>query len=56
MKLKELCEILNKSESTLMTNFSRTKNNLEKKGIILTKIGEGKNAEYFIQYKKEDNK
>lgn len=54
MTLKEICKILGKSEVTLITNFKRTQENLKKKGIMLIKIGTGKNAEYFIKYK-EDN-
>jgi len=54
MTLKEVCKILGKSEITLITAFNRTKENLEKKGIILIKEGRGKKAQYYIEYK-EDN-
>lgn len=53
MTLHEVCKILGKSESTLMTAFNRTKQNLEKKGIILIKEGIGKNAQYYIEYKED---
>lgn len=48
MTLFELSKKLNKSPSTLMTNFRRTQENLKKKGIIIIKEGEGKNANYII--------
>ena len=50
MNLQEACQELHKSETTLTTAFKRTKDNLEKNGIILTKIGQGKKAEYYIEY------
>ena len=53
MNLQEVCKILGKSETTLITSFQRTKTNLEKKGIILIKQGQGKKAEYFIEYKED---
>lgn len=53
MNLQEVCKILGKSETTLITSFQRTKINLEKKGIILIKQGQGKKAEYFIEYKED---
>lgn len=54
MTLQEVCQILGKSETTLISSFNRTKKNLEKKGIILTKQGEGQKAAYDIQYKERD--
>lgn len=53
MTLQEVCKILGKSETTLITSFNRTKENLAKKGIILTKEGRGKKAIYNIIYKEE---
>ena len=50
MTLQEVCKILGKSETTLITSFKRTQENLAKKGIILIKTGQGKNAEYTIRY------
>lgn len=50
MTLQEICKILGKSETTLISAFRRTQKNLKKKGIILTKEGEGKNANYTIIY------
>lgn len=50
MTLQEVCKILGRSERTLITSFNRTKENLAKKGIILIKIGVGKNADYQIKY------
>lgn len=54
MTLKELSIRLGKSEKTLKYGFNRTKKNLEKKGIIITKIGRGSSASYFIEYKGEE--
>ena len=51
MTFQELCKILGKSESTLKHAFPSTCKNLEKKGIIVTKKGYGKTAEYFVDYK-----
>lgn len=53
MTLQEVCKILGKSETTLITSFNRTKKNLAKKGIILTKDGVGKNAVYTIAYEED---
>lgn len=53
MTLQEVCKILGKSETTLITSFNRTQENLAKKGIILTKEGRGKKAIYNIKYKEE---
>lgn len=54
MTLQEVCQILGKSETTLISSFNRTKKNLEKKGIILIKQGEGQKATYDIQYKERN--
>lgn len=57
MTLSELAQILGKSEITLISSFKRTQENLKKKGILITKTGRGKNADYQILYiKKEKNK
>jgi hypothetical protein len=53
MTLQEVCKILGKSEVTLIASFNRTKANLEKKGIILIKEGQGKKAQYYIEYKED---
>lgn len=53
MTLQEVCKILGKSETTLISAFNRTQANLKKKGIILTKTGQGKNADYTIIYKED---
>jgi hypothetical protein len=50
MTLKEVALTLGKSESTIQRNFARTQANLRKKGILLMKWGEGRNAEYEIEY------
>ena len=50
MTLQEICKILGKSETTLISAFRRTQKNLRKKGIILIKKGEGRNANYTITY------
>ena len=55
MTLQEVCKILGKSETTLITSLKRTQINLAKKGIILIKEGKGKTANYIIKYR-EDNK
>ncbi len=55
MTLQEVCKVLGKSETTLIGSFNRTKNNLAKKGIILIKEGQGKNANYTIKYKEDNN-
>lgn len=55
MTLQEVCKILGKSETTLIGAFHRTQKNLKKKGIILTKIGQGKKADYTIIYEGEEN-
>ena len=51
MTLQELCQITGKSENTLKNSFNRTKENLAKKGIFISKIGRGENTEYFLEYK-----
>ena len=53
MTLQEVCLLLRKSEKTLITNFNRTQKKLKKKGILLKKIGIGKNASYEILYKEK---
>ena len=54
MTLREVALLLGKSESTLKRNFRRTQENLKKKGIILMKWGEGKDAEYEVEYEALD--
>lgn len=51
MTLQELCQMTGKSENTLKNSFNRTKDNLAKKGILISKIGRGENTEYFLEYK-----
>ncbi len=53
MTLQEVCQILGKSETTLIGSFNRTKKNLKKKGIVLIKNGQGKNADYQIIYEQK---
>ena len=53
MTLEEASIRLGKSETTLRDQFPRTKANLAKKGIILTREGRGSQAEYFIEYSSE---
>ena len=50
MTLTLLCRILGKSEATLLHNFTRTKENLAKKGIIIEKNGVGRSADYTLSY------
>lgn len=54
MTLREVAAMLGKSESTLQRNFRRTQENLRKKGILLMKWGEGKDAEYEVEFEKLD--
>ena len=54
MTLKEAALTLGKKESTIARNFARTQANLKKKGILLMKWGEGKDAEYEIEYEALD--
>ena len=56
MTLEEVAMRLGKSEVTLRTKFTRTQENLKKKGIILIKTGYGDKADYQIIYEKEINK
>lgn len=56
MTLQEASIRLGKSETTLRDQFPRTKANLAKKGIILTREGRGSQAEYFIEYSSENFK
>lgn len=53
MTITELCKLLGKSETTLLHNFTRTKENLAKKGIIIEKNGVGKTADYTLSYADE---
>lgn len=50
MTAQEVAKILNKSVSTIESSFTRTKKNLEKQGIILSKTGYGKDKNYTITY------
>ena len=50
MTLKEVSQLLGKSEKTIYYNFARTQENLRRKGIILSRWGRGKDAEYEIEY------
>lgn len=50
MTLQEVSLRLGKSEETIKNQFPRTRDNLAKKGIILSKVGKGASAEYFIAY------
>lgn len=53
--LDEVCMLLGKSKVTIKKNFSRTKENLAKKGIILERVVEGKNRLFTIEYKKRED-
>ena len=47
MSLNELCEKYNLTESTVLTNFTRTQKSLLKKyGVVVKKVGRGKAAYY----------
>lgn len=54
MNITEVALTLGKSESTILRNFARTQANLKKKGILLMKWGEGRSAEYEIEYEALD--
>ena len=54
MTITELCRLLGKSEATLLHNFTRTKENLAKKGIIIEKNGTGRSADYSLSYAEEE--
>ena len=54
MTLQEVCKVLGKSETTLITSFKRTQENLAKKGILLQKEGVGKKANYTITYVEDE--
>ena len=49
MNYKELAQTLHVSESTIKTNFPKLCSSQLKKGIQITKLGTGDNAEYFIE-------
>ena len=49
MTIKEVCEKFNYSQSSIINNFPRFQKAIEKKyGVLLVKIGKGKDAEYEI--------
>jgi hypothetical protein len=50
MTLKEVAFTLGLKEITLQKQFPRTQETLRKKGILITRWGKGKNAEYEIEY------
>lgn len=50
MTLKEAAQQLGVSENTLYKNFKRTQETLEKYGIVVTRWGRGKTADYQIEY------
>lgn len=49
MDLNSICSVLNLKPETLLKQFNRTKDRLEKKGISISKIGRGANTDYFIK-------
>lgn len=55
MTLEQVAKELNLNPSTIKGHFKRTQETLKKKGIILTKIGRGEDAQYFLEsnYSKE---
>lgn len=54
MTLDELCQILNRSRSTLMTNFTRTQQAFAKKGVVISKQGKGASATYSIKIENKE--
>lgn len=54
MNLKEFSEKINYSENTIKTCFNRVKDQLFKKGIIISKEGRGQDVQYYI-LKGEEN-
>lgn len=50
MTIEELSENVGVSVSTLKNQFNREAEKLAKRGILISKKGRGKSAEYFIEY------
>lgn len=50
MKLDEFCEEIGRSPNTVLKNWKRTQESLEKKGILVKRAGTGKSAQYFVEY------
>ena len=50
MTSKEAAQQLRYEEKSFIKNFKRIQQALKKKGIIVTKWGRGKDAEYEIEY------
>ena len=55
MTLKEAAQQLGVSENTLYKNFKRTQETLEKYGIVVTRWGRGKTADYQIEYEEMED-
>lgn len=51
MRLEEFCAKLHRSESTVLKNWKRTQEALERQGILVTRAGSGASAQYFIEYR-----
>lgn len=54
LTIEELAKELGRSENSILKNYKRTKENLAKKGIFISRSGTGKNAKYKIEYNYED--
>lgn len=54
LSLDEVCEQLGKNRNTILKNYKRTRENLKKKGILLTRYGSGEKAVYTIEYIKPE--
>lgn len=54
MTLDEVALLLRYEKSTILEQFHRTQRYLKKKGIILTRWGTGKDAEYEVEYEEKE--
>ena len=50
MTLKELANMLDRSEKTIYKQWKRTQKAFAKKGIIITRWGKGENIEYEVEF------
>jgi hypothetical protein len=49
-----LSKMLDHQESTIIKHWARTRNNLEKQGLIVERFGTGKYARYTVHYDNGD--
>lgn len=48
--MKELANMLDRSEKTIYKQWKRTQKAFAKKGIIITRWGKGENIEYEVEF------